>query len=106
MKLRPIHDRTEEFGIHINNFKKKLWKASKQKTQIGETDNVVKSDQKSVSNRSNDGKKCKFCGGIHKPTECPSYGQECCKCKKNYWANCCYTKKIHEASLYHQMILC
>ena len=70
--LRPIHDRTEEFGININNFKKKLWKASKQKTQIGESDNVVKSDQKSASNRSNDGKKYKFCGGIHKPTECPS----------------------------------
>ena len=47
-------------------FKKKLQKASKQKEQVGESDKVVKRDQKSASNRSNDGKKCKFFGRIHK----------------------------------------
>ena len=81
-------------------FKKKLWKASKQKKQVGESDKVVKSDQKSASNRSNvnNGKKCKLCGRVFKLRECPAYGQECCKCKKNHWANCCYTRKVHEAS--------
>ena len=44
------------------------------------------------------GKECKFCGRIHKPRECPAYGQEYCKCKrKNHWASCCMTKKVHEA---------
>ena len=31
--------------------------------------------------------------------ECPTYGQECPKCKnKNHWASCCMTKKIQKAS--------
>ena len=60
---------------------------------------MSKSDQKSGTNQSSNGKKFKFCGRIHKPSECPAYGQECHKCKKkNYWANCCQTKKVHEAS--------
>ena len=45
------------------------------------------------------GRNVKFCGRIHKPRECPAYGQECRKFKKkNHWASCCYTRKVHEAS--------
>ena len=32
----------------------------KTKKQVGESDKVVKSDKKNESNRSDDGKKCKF----------------------------------------------
>ena len=60
---------------------------------------MSKSDQKSDTNQNSNGKKCKFCGQIHKPRECPAYGQECHKCKKkNHWVNCCQTKKVHETS--------
>ena len=59
---------------------------------------MVKVYQIDRSNR-NDGRKCNFCGRIHKPREYPEYEQECHKCKKkNHWASCCYTKKIHQAS--------
>ena len=31
--------------------------------------------------------------------ECPAFRQECHKCKKkNHWASCCMTKKVHKAS--------
>ena len=46
--------------------KKELCKALKQKKQVGESDKLVKSNQKIRSNRSNDEKKYKFCGRIHK----------------------------------------
>ena len=35
---------------------------------------------KNESNRSNDGKKYKFCVRIYKPRECCAYRQECRKC--------------------------
>ena len=82
----------------VNVIKKKYGKTSRHKNQGG-TNQMSKSDQKSGTNQSSNGKKCKFCGRIHKPRECPAYGQECHKCKKkNHWANCCQTKKVHEAS--------
>lgn len=49
---------------------KKLQKVSKQKKQGRESDQVIKSDQKNGPNRSNDGKKRKFCRSIHKPRKC------------------------------------
>ena len=61
MQIKEMSIDKEVNGI----FKKKLWKASTQKEQVGGSDKVVKSDKKSASNRSNDGKKCKFCGRIH-----------------------------------------
>ena len=67
LQMKEMINDTEVNGIS----KKKLWKASKQKKQVGESDKVVKSDQKNGSNRSNDGKK--FCGRIHKSRECPAY---------------------------------
>ena len=51
--------------------KKKMWRASKQKKQVGELDKVVKSDQKNGLYRNNDRKKCKFCRRIHKSREYP-----------------------------------
>ena len=87
--------------------KKKLWKASKQKKQVGESDKVVKSGQKNRSNRSNDGKKCKFCRRIHKPRECPAYGQECCKCKKKIIGQTALIPRwFMKHQLHRQMILC
>lgn len=78
---------------------KKLQKVSKQKKQGRESDQVIKSDQKNGPNRSNDGKKRKFCRRIHKPRKCPLYAQECRKSKKKiYWMISCYTKNAHEAS--------
>ena len=92
----------KEMSIHkeVNGiFKKKLEKTSKQKKQVRESDKVVKSDQKSASNRSNDEKKCKFCEGIYKPRECPAYGKECGKCKeKIIGQTAVIPKKVHEAS--------
>ena len=36
---------------------------------------------------------------IHKPRECLAYGQKCHKCKKkNHWASCCMTEKVHKVS--------
>ena len=95
MQMKEMSDK-EINGIN----KKKYWKSSKHKKQGGGSDQTaIKRDQKDESSRSNDGKKCKFCGRIHKPRECPAYGQECRKCKKkNHWASCCYTRKVHEAS--------
>ena len=95
MQMKEMSDK-EINGIN----KKKYWKSSKHKKQGGGSDQAaIKRDQKDESSRSNDGKKCKFCGRIHKPRECPAYGQECHKCKKkNHWASCCYTRKVHEAS--------
>ena len=82
----------------VNVIKKKYGKTSRHRNQGG-TNQMSKSDQKTGTNQSRNGKKCKFCGQVHKPRECPAYGQECHKCKKkNHWANCCQTKKVHEAS--------
>ena len=71
---------------------KKLQKVSKQKKQGKESDQVIKSDQKNGPNRSNDGKKRKFCRRIHKPRKCRKSK------RKIYWMICCYTKNSHEAS--------
>ena len=82
----------------VNVIKKKYGKISRHKNQVG-ANQMSKSDQKSGTNQSSNGKKCKFCGRIHKPRECPAYGQECHKCKKkNHWVNCCQTKKVRKAS--------
>ena len=35
----------------------------------------------------------------HKPRECLTYGQKCYNCKKkDHWASCCTTEKIHKVS--------
>ena len=78
LQMKEMSNDKEVNGIS----KQKLWKASKQKKQVGEPDKVIKSDQKNGPNRSNDRKKCKFCGRILKPREYPAYWQECCKYKK------------------------
>ena len=50
------------------------------------SDKRKKKENKKGSNQAMDGKECKFCGQIHKPRECPAYGQECHKYKKsNHW---------------------
>ena len=65
----------------------------------GGSDNRQKIENKKGSTQTMDGKECKFCGRINKPRECPAYGQECHRYKKkNHWASCCMTKKVHEAS--------
>lgn len=65
---------------------KKLQKVSKQKKQGRESDQVIKSDQKIGPNRSNDGKKRKFCRSIHKPRKCPLYaGQFDGCCRETQW---------------------
>jgi hypothetical protein len=36
---------------------------------------------------------CKFCGGKHRPRQCPAYGKICAKCgKKNHFARVCRSK--------------
>ena len=54
----------------------------KHKKKKGGSDDRQKKENKKGSIQTMDGKGCKVCGRIHKPTECPAYGQECHKCKK------------------------
>ena len=35
------------------------------------------------------GEKCGNCGCSHPPKQCPDYGKECCKCKKNHFSKLC-----------------
>ena len=61
-----------------------------------------KSDQKSASNRSDDGK-CKFCGRIHKP----AYGQNVANARKKIIRQTAVTRKrLMKHQLHHQIILC
>ena len=64
------------------------------------TKSVTKKDNDDMVSTSNIlHEKCSCCGKQHKPRECPAYDQICRKCKKkNHWASCCRSKKIHEAT--------
>ena len=93
MQMKEMNSEKEVGGISRNQ---KWKKAQKEK---GGSDDRQKKENKKGSTQTMDGKKFKFCGRIHKPRERPAYGQECHKCKKkNHWASCCMTKKVHEAS--------
>ena len=88
-----MNSEKEVGGISRNQKWKKALKGK------GGSDDRQKKENKKGSTQTMGGKKCKFCGRIHKPRECPAYGQECHKCKKkNHWRSCCMTKKGHEAS--------
>ena len=48
-----------------------------------------------TSTKTNNQKKCKYCGKQHLPRQCPAFGQTCRKCgKKNHWANCCNARIV------------
>ena len=84
----------KEVGCISRNQK---WKKA-QKMKKG-SDNRQKKKNKKGSTQTMDGEECKLCGRIHKPRECPAFGQKCHKCKKkNHWASCCMTKKVQKAS--------
>ena len=91
-----MKEMNSEKEVHDITRNQKWKKAQKKKGGSGDRQ---KKENKKGSTQTMDGKGCKFCGRIHKPRECPAYGQECHKCKKkNHWTSCCMTKKIHEAS--------
>ena len=93
MQMKEMNSEKKLVGISRNQ----KWKKA-QEGKIGSDDRQKKENTKG-STQTMDGKKCKFCGRIHKPRECPAYGQECHKCKnKNHWASYCMTKKVHKAS--------
>ena len=70
------------------------WKKA-QKKKRGSDDRQKKKNKKG-STQTMDGKEYKFCGPIHKPRQCPAYGQESHKCKKKeHWTSCCMKKKVH-----------
>ena len=39
------------------------------------------------------GRKCGDCGHSHLPKQCPAYGKECFKCKKNHSSKLCQNSK-------------
>ena len=93
MQIKEMHSEKEVVGISGNQ----KWKKAQKKK--GGSDGRQMKENKKGSTQTMDGKGCKFCGQIHKPRECPAYGQECHKCKKkNHWASCCVAKKIYETS--------
>ena len=48
-----------------------------------------------TSTKTNNQKKCKYCGKQHFPRQCPAFGQTWRKCgKKNHWANCCNARIV------------
>ena len=50
--------------------------------------------------------KCRKCGRIHEPKNCPAYGQVCRKCKKvNHWAKCCQTKLVQETTVTDEYLI-
>ena len=84
--------RTEEITEmqmkEMNSEKEVDVKNEKKHKMKGGSDDRQKKENKKGSTQAMDGKGCKFFGQIHKPRECPAYGQECHKCeKKNHWAS-------------------
>ena len=93
MQMKEMNSE-KEVGCISRNQK---WKKA-QKMKKG-SDNRQKKKNKKGSTQTMDGEECKLCGRIHKPRECPAFGQKCHKCKKkNHWASCCMTKKVQKAS--------
>ena len=79
---KRLHDKESNESSNHNR-----WRNTKTTKQTG----------KGFKGESTYRKKCQYCGRIHKPKNCPAFGQECRRCKKkNHWANCCTTKMISE----------
>ena len=94
MQMKEIKNDKEICGIRTKSYKNNRFTNSQ-----GGTDQKKRGDEQSKWNQTIVGKKCRFCGKIHKPRECPAYGKECYKChKKNHWASCCMSKSIHETT--------
>ena len=68
------------------------------KHKKGGSDNRQKKENKKGSTQNMDGKECKFFGQICKPrVSCIWAGMPQVQ-KKNHWATCCMTKKVHKES--------